>query len=158
MNQLLLGGILAIATIAALTFFAMSYAQQEPELPAAPPPPTAPATDPEQLPDAGELNGVIGPPPPNPPAARQATREEKRFNRYDRNEDEVINRIELMSSRTAAFRKLDRDGNNLLTFEEWAVATSERFAGADRDRNGRLTRAEFATTRPKAAAKPRCAC
>ena len=80
-----------------------------------------------------------------------------RFNRYDRNGDESITRIEMMSCRTDAFRKLDKDGNNLLTFEEWAVATSDRFAGADGDGNGQLTRTEFRTTRPKRSV-PRCKC
>ena len=97
-------------------------------------------------------------PPPVPPEAPKLSREEVRFNRYDRDRDELISRNELMGSRTAAFRKLDTDGNNLLTFEEWAVATGERFKGADADRNGLLTRQEFATTAPKRKAKARCRC
>ena len=95
--------------------------------------------------------------PPTPPKAYMASREEKRFNRYDRDRDEVITRLELMSSRTKAFRKLDKDGNNLLSFEEWAVATSDRFEKADRNQNNQLTRFEFRTTRPKRSA-PRCKC
>ena len=85
-------------------------------------------------------------------------REERRFNRFDRDRNDKISRVELMSSRTAAFRKLDKDGNNLLTFEEWAVTTGARFASADADKSGDLTRAEFATTAPKRAAKPKCSC
>ena len=121
----------------------------------APPPPQV--AEPESLPEADLDADTVGPAPPTPPKAYKASREELRFNRYDRNRDEIITRLEMMSSRTDAFRKLDRDGNNLLTFEEWAVATSDKFAGADGDKNGRLTRTEFRTTRPKRSV-PRCKC
>ncbi|WP_409574746.1 hypothetical protein [Sphingopyxis sp. PET50] len=70
----------------------------------------------------------------------------------------MISRVEMMSTRTAAFRKLDKDRNNLLTFEEWAAATGDRFAGADKDKSGGLSRAEFATTAPKRAAVAKCKC
>ena len=125
---------------------------QDVSIPEAPPPPEPP--DPEVLPVAELDAETIG---PTPPEAYKATREEMRFNRYDRNRDESITCLEMMSSRTDAFRKLDTDGNNLLTFEEWAISTSERFAGADSDGNGRLTRTEFRTTRPKRKAA-RCKC
>jgi hypothetical protein len=100
-----------------------------------------------------------GAPPPNVPEADPRTREQKRFDRYDRDRDSRITRNEMMASRAAAFRKLDKDGNNLLSFEEWAVRTSDRFAAADADKDGRLTRPEFATTAPKPAARRQnCAC
>ena len=63
------------------------------------------------------------------PAAKEASREERRFNRYDRDRNESVSRIEMMSTRTAAFRKLDKDRNNLLSFEEWAAATQRWFLG-----------------------------
>ena len=88
----------------------------------------------------------------------QPSREEKRFARYDRNRDGIISRIEMLGSRTAAFKQLDTNKDNLLSFEEWAVATADRFTGADADKNGKLTPAEFATTAPKRAVKPRCKC
>ncbi|MEH6828395.1 hypothetical protein [Parasphingorhabdus sp.] len=128
---------------------------QDVPIPAAPPPPEA--VEAESLPEADLDAQTVGPAPPTPPKAYKASREELRFNRYDRNRDETITRLEMMSSRTDAFRKLEKDGNNLLTFEEWAVATSDKFAGADRDDNGQLTRTEFRTTRPKRTA-PRCKC
>ena len=118
---------------------------QDIPIPDAPPPPA----EPDALPEADLDAQTVGPAPPTPPRAYKASREELRFNRYDRNRDEIITRLEMMSSRTDAFRKLDKDGNNLLTFEEWAVATS--------DKNGELTRTEFRTTRPKRSA-PRCKC
>lgn len=101
------------------------------------------------VPPEGDPNARGAPPPALPPQADQRTREERRFDRYDRNRDKTITRAEMMASRTAAFRKLDKDGNNLLSFEEWAVKTSDRFAGADSNRDGKLTAAEFATTAPK---------
>jgi len=126
------------------------------ERPAAAAKPSAQAPAELTLPEGDE--DAMGAAPPMPPEAREEDREARRFNRYDRNRDDVITRLELMSSRTNAFKKLDKDGNNLLSFEEWAVATSDKFAGADADRNGKLTRAEFATTAPKRSPEPKCKC
>lgn len=123
---------------------------------AAPPPPPEPV-EAESLPVAELDAEMIGPAPPTPPKAYKASREEMRFNRYDRNRDEIVTRLEMMSSRTDSFRKLDKDGNNYLSFEEWAIATSDRFVGADANGNGQLTRTEFRRTRPKRSA-PRCKC
>ena len=97
-------------------------------------------------------------PAPAPPEAPKASREEVRFNHYDRNRDELVSRLEMMGSRTKAFKALDTDGNNLLTLEEWAAATGQRFAGADRNKDQLLTRKEFAQTRPKLVATPGCRC
>ncbi len=117
------------------------------------------APEPLTLPEGAQgLHGKAPPGLPQPPHVAAKTREEKRFNRYDKDRDDVITRIELMGSRTKDFKKLDTDGNNLLSFEEWAVKTSEKFATADADRNGRLTRAEFATTATKPKPKAACAC
>ncbi len=137
-------------------FFWIGANGQETIIPEAPLPPEP--IEPEGLPEADANAPAIGPPPPTPPKAYKASREERRFNRYDRNRDEKITRLELMSSRTKAFKALDTDGNNLLTFEEWAVATSNRFAGADKNDDGYLTRTEFRTTRPKRANSQRCKC
>ena len=114
---------------------------------------------PPSLPDAGDPD-ARGAPPPGVPQAAQRTREQRRFDRLDRNRDSIITRNEMMASRAAAFRKLDKDGNNLLSFEEWAVRTADRFTGADANKDARLTPAEFATTAPKPAAKrlQNCAC
>ena len=93
-----------------------------------------------------------------PPEASEATREQRRFGRLDRDLDGRISRNEMLSTRTNDFRKLDADGNNLLTFEEWAVATGNRFKAADRDGDLWLTREEFATTRQPDPPKPKCKC
>ncbi len=115
-----------------------------------PPPPQG-----DDLPGTGDANAVGKAPPPQ---ATARTREEKRFDRYDHNRDNIVTRNEMMAARANEFRKLDKDGNNLLSFEEWAVKTSDRFAGADANKDTRLTRVEFATTAPKRKPGPVCAC
>jgi len=127
------------------------------------------AIDPGKLPPAllasaqgGDLSlptangrGLSG---PALPQANEATREQRRFDRLDRNRDGKISRVEMLAPRVAAFRKLDVDGNNLLTFEEWAVRGSNRFKAADANGDGILDRTEFATTKPKPRARPACNC
>jgi hypothetical protein len=93
------------------------------------------------------------------PEATEATKEQRRFDRLDRNHDSRIARVEMLAPRVAAFRKLDTDGNNLLSFEEWSVRTSNKFKGADRNGDGILDRDEFATTKAKPKPKaPTCKC
>lgn len=152
-SRFLVGGLASALLLTGGVFLWKGHSQGGDEAVVPAPPPALPA-----IPVAGADAPTRGPAPPELPAAKEASREERRFNRYDRNRDERISRAEMLSTRTAAFRKLDKDGNNLLTFEEWAAATSERFAGADADKSGDLTRAEFTTTAPKRAAKPKCRC
>jgi Ca2+-binding EF-hand superfamily protein len=91
--------------------------------------------------------------------ARARSREEKRFNRADRDKDGRITRAEMMEPRRKAFAKLDSNHDGRLSFEEWAGKTDLRFERADADHNGWLSRAEFATTRRKTRPKAaRCAC
>ena len=152
-SRFLIGGIASALLLTGGVFLWKGYTQiaAEEVIPDAPP-------DPGPIPVAAVGAPKRGAPPPELPAARDASREARRFNRYDRDRNESVSRIEMMSTRTAAFRKLDKDGNNLLTFEEWAAATGERFAGADKDKSGGLSRVEFATTAPKRAAAPKCKC
>lgn len=154
MNRFVAGVVTCLLAVTIGLFWWQGRAEQQP-LPMPPAKPDAVAA-PITLPQGDE--DALGAPPPMPPEARPEDREAQRFNRYDRNRDEVITRVELMSSRTAAFKKLDKDGNNLLSFEEWAVATSDKFAGADANHDGRLTRPEFASTAPKPSPKPKCRC
>jgi hypothetical protein len=105
--------------------------------------------------DAGE----IAPPPASaqaplgvldvtdPPQATEKTREEKRFNRYDRDKNGGVAAEEYLLSRRKAYAKLDVNGDGKLSFDEYAVKTITKFNGADRDRSGVLTPAEFLTTR-----------
>lgn len=154
MQRILIGGVAALLLGGAGLWLWQTQAYQENAIPA-PPPPAALS---DKLPEAAPGAPAFGPAPPTPPEAPKASREEVRFNRYDRNRDELISRVEMMGSRTKAFKALDKDGNNLLTFEEWAAATGERFAGADVNKDKLLTRKEFASTRPKQTAKPGCRC
>lgn len=95
---------------------------------------------------------------PKPASAPAKSKEEKRFNRYDKDKSGSINGEEYLASRRKAYAKLDVNGDGVLQFSEYAVKTSAKFGKADGDRSGSLTRAEFATTRPvrKARAKPDC--
>ena len=93
-----------------------------------------------------------------PPEASEATREQRRFHRIDRDSDGRVTRNEMLAPRVRDFRKLDVDGNNLLSFDEWAVRTANRFAAADANGDRILDRSEFATTRPKPKARPDCRC
>lgn len=96
--------------------------------------------------------------PPAPPPSAERSREQKRFDRYDKDRDEIITKAEYLAPRQKAFVKLDSNGDGRLSFEEWAVRTIGKFADADVDGSGILDREEFATTRVKRTAKPRCEC
>ena len=152
-SRFLIGGVASALLLTGGLFLWQGHGQVADEIDLPEPPPALPA-----IPVAGPNAPKRGPAPPELPAAKEASREERRFNRYNRDRNGRISRVEMMSTRTAAFRKLDKNGDNLLSFEEWAVATSDRFAKADADKSGDLTRAEFATTAPKPAAKPKCSC
>ncbi len=152
MGRFIAGSVSALLLAAAGLFWWQGRASDEPQTVAA-----QPDTPAEVIPafPVGDAEAVGTPPVP---AATARSREERRFDRYDRDRDNIITRGELLGSRVKAFRKLDADGNNLLSFEEWSVRTSDRFAGADGNGDGRLTRAEFATTAPKRSAQPACDC
>lgn len=154
MNRMVLGAVSALLLAAAGLFWWQGRAATED---AAPPPlaEVVAASEAEIDIPSEDGDGLTG---DDLPEADDATREDKRFNRVDRDRDNRITRNEMLAPRVAAFRKLDADHNNLLSFEEWAVATSNRFKGADRNGDARLTREEFATTRPAPVPKPKCKC
>lgn len=146
MWRYLAGGVAALLMAGAGMFLFQSKAAPEP-VPAAPP--------------VVEGNSVEAVEPlAEVPRASDRTREQKRFDRYDKDRSEGITLAELMEPRRKSFAKLDRNGDGRLSFEEWAVRSSTRFADADKDKSGGLTRAEFATTAPKrkAATAPKCDC
>ena len=119
----------------------------------------AEAQEPEGEPE-GEEEEAAG--PARPPSADARTREQRRFDRADKDKNGAVALEELFQPRRKAFARLDKNGDGRLSFEEWAVRTSTRFNEADRDRNGALTRAEFATTAPRRRAPSRtkagCSC
>lgn len=99
--------------------------------------------------------------PVTPPSADARTKEQRRFDRADKDKNGTIVLDELYLPRRRAFARLDRNGDGRLAFEEWAVRTSTKFGEADGNRDGRLTRAEFATTAPRPRAPTRqqnCRC
>ncbi|PZT87587.1 MAG: hypothetical protein DI637_09155 [Citromicrobium sp.] len=149
------GGIVTLMAAGVGLFWYQGRAEVESAAP--PPDPTLLASEtpsPDVLPiaDPGDMRG------PAPPEATELTKEQSRFFRYDRNRDWRITRSEMLSTRSAAFRKLDQDGNNLLDFEEWAVTTVEKFEGADANSDRELSPKEFEITKPKPKKKRSCAC
>lgn len=102
-------------------------------------------------PVAGSVAGAsqAGEALPDPPAAPDRTREQKRFDRYDKDRDGRVTREEYLASRRKAYAKLDTNGDGRLSFEEWSAKTSGKFAAADKGHDGALDRAEFATTAVK---------
>jgi uncharacterized protein YxeA len=83
----------------------------------------------------------------DPPQASEKTREQKRFNRYDRDKNGGVAAEEYLFSRRKAYAKLDINGDGKLSFEEYAIKAVTKFQAADKDRSGVLTPAEFLTTR-----------
>jgi hypothetical protein len=139
-----LAGIIS-ATLFMAAGFVIWTGSADADDPIPPPPPAAPLLMAPQR-------------PATPPAAPEKSREERRFARYDDNEDGSITRAEMMGSRRGSWERLDINGDNRLDFEEWAITTSEKFAKADADKSGALNAAEFLTTRRKSKPKPKCSC
>ncbi|MFV0622409.1 EF-hand domain-containing protein [Sphingomonas sp. ac-8] len=138
------GVLSALLLVTAGVFVFRGGAQVEPPLPPPSPAPTE-----------------IAPLPPEPlavPSATARTREQKRFDRYDKDRDGSITRDEYLASRRKAYAKLDANGDGRLSFDEWAVATTTKFAKADADRSASLDAKEFATTAVARKAAARCAC
>ncbi|MEQ7872761.1 histidine kinase [Sphingomonas sp. ASV193] len=118
-------------------------------------PPAPVARAPAEQQDAPIHLAAIG----TAPSADPKSKEQKRFDRADKNKDGMVTLPELVDPRRKAFAKLDLDHDGKLSFEEWAVRTITKFKTADADGNGQLNRAEYATTAPKhRAKKPSCAC
>lgn len=95
---------------------------------------------------------------PSAPVADPKSKEEKRFDRADKDDDGRISRAELMEPRRKAFATLDGDSDGRLSFEEWAAKSIDKFDTADADHSSWLTRAEFATTAPKPKKKKKAVC
>ena len=97
--------------------------------------------------------------PATVPEASNKTREDKRFDRYDKDRDGSVTREEYLMQRRKAFAKLDTNHDGTLSFDEWAVKAETKFTAADRDKSNAMTRAEFATTAVKRKpARPRRDC
>lgn len=141
-----LAGIAAVLLFITGTVLVMRGRAGESTMPPAPQPRLA-----AQLP--GQLSPIA-----EAPVADPTSKEIKRFDRSDKNEDGRITLAELVEPRRKAFAKLDSNADGQLSFEEWSVKSIDKFEGADADGNKSLTRAEFATTAPKPRKKAACAC
>ncbi len=146
MLRFLAGVVSALLLVGAGVFLFRSSASSE--TPAAPAPRQALAM---------EQDGTVDDATPLPEAS-QLTREQKRFNRVDKDRNGGIAREEYLTPRRKAYAKLDVNGDGRLSFDEWAVKATTKFAGADADRSGILTPAEFATTAVKRSPRARLRC
>ncbi len=155
MNRMLIGAAATLLLVTSGVFWWEGRAADERNAPAPRLALASASTDEalDDLPDSDAGNAVG----PALPKASEQTREQRRFDRLDKDRDSRITRNEMLSPRVKDFRKLDADGNNLLTFEEWAAATSNKFKGADANGDGVLDRTEYATTKAKPK-KPACTC
>ena len=142
MTRFLAGALASILMISGVFLLWQGHAE-EPTLPAARPK-TAAAPFPMK--------------PVSAPESTPKSREQKRFDRADRDNDGKIVLAELLQPRQKDYAKLDVNHDGKLSFEEWAHTTIDKFKGADGDRNGLLTRAEYATTAPPPRKKPKCGC
>ncbi|MEG3171306.1 EF-hand domain-containing protein [Sphingomonas sp. ZB1N12] len=145
MWRYLAGGVAIIALIAAGFMVFSGTARPGPILPPQPLSQVAGAVASEPLPGAA-------------PEATEKTREQKRFNRYDKDRDAKITREEYLTQRRKAYARLDVDGDGKLSFDEWAVKATIKFAEADRDKSGTMTAPEFATTAVKRKGPARVNC
>lgn len=93
-----------------------------------------------------------------PLEASEKTREQRRFSRYDADENGAVSRDEYLLSRRKSYARLDLDGDGKLSFEEYAAKAGKKFAGADRDRTGTLTPGEFLATRVARKFGAKCNC
>lgn len=104
------------------------------------------------------VQSAAEPLPDAAPAATDETREQKRFDRYDKDRNGKITREEYLASRRKAFAKLDTNHDGKLSFDEWAIRSEDKFAHADADHSGAMTPAEFLTTKVVHKTRPKPAC
>ncbi|MBP2275878.1 MULTISPECIES: histidine kinase [Sphingomonas] len=135
MWRYLVGGLATLALVAAGMLLFNRGARSVAALPSAP---LALA----QTTEGGALPATV-------PEASDKTREQKRFDRYDKDRDGKVTREEYLAPRRKAYAKLDTNHDGVLSFDEWAVKTETKFAEADKDKSGAMTPAEFVSTAPK---------
>ncbi len=82
-----------------------------------------------------------------PPEASERTREQKRFDRYDKDRNGAVTAAEYLANRRKAYDRLDTNRDGQLSFSEYGAKAVLKFAGADRDKSGVLNASEFLTTR-----------
>lgn len=95
---------------------------------------------------------------PEPPRASELSKEQKRFNRYDRDRNQAVSKEEFLTSRRKAYERLDTNKDGLISFDEYSAKAQLKFAKADVNRSATLDRREFSTTRVVRKQKPRPDC
>ena len=110
------------------------------------------------LPPRPPQSASEGPLPDTAPEASERTREQKRFDRYDKDRDGGVTREEYLAQRRKAYAKLDANHDGQLSFDEWAIKATTKFAAADRDKSAIMNPAEFATTAVKRKTAVRAKC
>ena len=85
-----------------------------------------------------QVAGADGSLPDTVPEASDRTREQKRFDRYDKDRNGAVTREEYLASRRKAYARLDLNQDGQLSFDEWAAKTTTKFAAADGDRSGSM--------------------
>ncbi|QNM83564.1 histidine kinase [Sphingomonas sabuli] len=145
MTRFLAGALASFLMLTGAFLLWQGRAQDPQDLPPAPPPQAA-------VPSMVDQQPLVA------PEATPKSREQKRFDRADKDNDGKIVMTELLQPRRKSYAKLDTNGDGRLSFEEWAHTTVDKFRKADGDRNGALTAAEYATTAPKRRTKPKCGC
>lgn len=143
MWRYLVGGVAALLMVGAGWLIFNGQARPEAVLPPAPS-------------EAASAGPVVQEEATSLPEAPARSREQKRFDRYDKDRDGRITREEYLTARRKAFAKLDSNGDGRLSFDEWAIKTTQRFATADRDKSNAMSAEEFATTAPKRRPRPAC--
>ena len=106
-----------------------------------------------------EADARLGPTDVTAPLeASEKTREQRRFSRYDADQNGAVSRDEFLLSRRKTYARLDLDGDGKLSFEEYAAKTTKKFASSDRDHTGALTPSEFLSTRVARKSLPKGNC
>lgn len=144
MWRYVVGGVAALLMVAAAAMIFKTRAQADTPQSALPAQPAQSAGS-NPLPDAA-------------PEASERTREQKRFDRYDKDRDGSVTRDEYLMQRRKVYAKLDANHDGQLSFDEWAVKATTKFATADRDKSGAMNAGEFATTAVKRKAAVRAKC
>ena len=135
MWRYLVGGLAALALVAAGVLLFNRSSRSVAALPAAPLALAQTAED-----------GAL---PDSVPQASDRTREQKRFDRYDKDRNGAVTREEFLANRRKAYAKLDTNHDGTLSFDEWAIKAETKFAVADADKSGAMNTTEFATTAVK---------
>src|SRR3546814_13648772 len=102
------------------------------------------------LPPAPPLEAIAAPAPlpSKAPEASEKTREQKRFDRYDKDRDDLITRAELLAPRRNADATLATDHDRRLCSAEWCVHTSHNYSRDAPATPGKRARARLPPNHP----------